>query len=35
MIPPGSGAIEAQGGEQSQARCLVSLAHRPSEALAR
>lgn len=35
VIPPGSGAIEAQGGEQSPARCLVSLGHGPSVALTR
>ena len=33
--PPGSGAIEAQGGEQSPAPCLAPQAHRLSVALAR
>lgn len=33
--PPGSGAVEAQGGEQAPAPCLVCLAHRRWVALAR
>lgn len=32
--PPGSGAVEALGGEQSPAPCLVRLAYKPSVALA-
>lgn len=31
--PPGSGAVEAGGGEQSPAPCLVCLAHKPGVAL--
>lgn len=33
--PPGSGAIQAHGGEQSPAPCLACLVHKPCVALAR